>query len=175
MRQDKYWASKVPLPLALLFLLNVFLIIAVELLFFYKYPAVADEAVLGKYDPAWIGGTVINRDDRSSLLAYLIETPEEETRLLVVKRHSIAHGRGRVLYDEPVQMPESGELTVPVRNGIHTSEISIMDIPSSFWSVTVEYSNTGTIKETTAWYMFLAAVLEALELIVIHFVKKNLQ
>jgi hypothetical protein len=173
--QEKYWASKVPISLTLLFLVNVFLIIALELLFVYQYPTAVDEAVLGKYNPTWSGSSVISRDESSSLNAYLIGTPETETQLLVVKKHSVFFGRGKAIYSAPVEMPESGEVTVSVRNGLHTSQIVIKDIPTGVWSVSILYSYSGGIREATSYYMILAATLEALELMVLHFIKKNLQ
>lgn len=175
MHQDKYWASKVPLPLALLFLINVILVIGCELLFFYKYPAVVDDAALVKYDSSLIGSTIVNRDESNTLHAYLVETAQGDHRLLVVKKHSIFFGKGKPICNERVEMPDSGELTVYVKNGIHTSEIFLQDIPSGIWAITVQYGYSGTVKESTAFYMVLAAALEALELLIIHFIKKNLQ
>lgn len=175
MHQEKYWSSKVPLPLALLFLVNIFLIVGAELLFFYKYPLQPDPIALSKYDSIYEDCDVFNQDSIHYLTASLVNTNDGETHLVVTKGHSIAFRRGKIIYAAPVEMSASGEVTVYVKNGIHTSEILIKDIPTGVWSVTIQYGNSGGIRESTAYYMILAAVLEALELMVLHFIRKNLQ
>lgn len=175
MHQEKYWASKIPLSLAILFLVNVLLVVGAELLFFYKYPAQPDEISLAKYDAVYEDCDVFIQDSANYLTASLVKTTEGKTHLVVTKGHSIAFGRGKILYAESVEMPESGELTVYVKNGVHTSEIVLKDIPTGVWAVTIQYGYSGGIKETTALYMVLAAALEALELLVRHFIKRNLQ
>ena len=175
MHQEKYWASKVPLPLALLFLVNIFVIVGVQLLFFYKFPAQPDETALAKYDAVYEDSDVFIQDSSNDLTASLVKTAGGQTHLVVTKSHNIAFGRGKIIYAEPVEMSESGEVTVYVKNGVHTSEIVIKDIPTGVWSVTIQYSYSGGIREATAFYMVLAAVLEALELIILHFIKRNLQ
>lgn len=175
MQNEKYWASKIPVSLALLFLVNVFLIVGVELLFFYKHPAQPDEISLAKYDAVYEGCDVFNQDSVNYLTASLVETADRQTHLVVTKAHSVFFGRGKIIHSENIEMPESGELTVYVKNGVHTSEIEIKDIPTGVWAVTIHYGYSGGIKEATSWYMFLGALLEALELLVWHFIKKNLQ
>ena len=173
MRQEKYWASRVPLPLALLFVLNVFLIVAFQLLFLYRYPAQPDATALARYDTVYDGCTIAGSDSVSGLNASLVETADGQTHLVVTKAHDVAYGRGKILYAEPVEEPQSGEQAVFVKNGIHTSEIRIAPVPGGT-SVSIQYGYSGGLKEITALYMLLAAVLEALELLVIHFIRKNL-
>lgn len=175
MHRDKYWASKIPLPLALLFLLNVFLIAAVELLFIYKYPAQPDAAALARYDEVYEGSRVSIGDSIAGLTASTVEIADGQIHLVVTKGHSVVFGRGKIIYAEPVEMPESGEVTVYVKNGIHTSQIELKDIPTGVWSVTIHYGYSGGIRETTVFYMVLGAVLEGLELLVLYFIQKNLQ
>lgn len=175
MHREKYWASKVPLPLALLFLVNVFLIVGAELLFFYKYPAKPEGADLAKYNAVYEDSDVFIRDDHYSLIASLANTNDGQTHLVVTKTHPLFYSRGKIVYAQPVEMPEAGEVLLRVKTGIHTSEIEIKDIPTGVWSVNVLYGNTGNVREITVIYMVLAAVLEALELLVIHFIRKNLQ
>jgi len=173
--REKYWASKVPLSLALLFLLNVFLVMAGELLFFYKYPSKPEGADLARYDGVYEGSDVFIRDEHYDLIASLAKTADGQTHLVMTKSHPLVYSQARILYAEPVEMPEAGEVLLRVKTGIHTSEIEVKDIPSGVWSVNVLYGNTGNIREITAYYMVLAALLEALELLVIHFIKQNLQ
>lgn len=168
MHNDKYYRSKIPLRLVLMFLANVIFMVALEILLVYKYPAVADEAVLGKYDPAWVGSPILSSDESSSLNAYLFEAPNGETRLLVVKRHCIFTGRGKILYNEAVACSEEAQ-TISVKNGIHISEIGI----ENGNTVTIRYGYSGGIKESTAWYLVLGAVLTALEMLIVYFIKRD--
>lgn len=170
MQNEKYWHSKIPLSLALLFLVNVFLIVGAELLFFYRYPAQPDAYTLAKFDSVYEGSTILHSDSISYLTASLVETADGQTHLVVIRSHGVAYGRGKIIYSEPVEITNS-EQTVYVKNGIHTSEIRI----TGGDTVTIHYGYSGGVKEATTRYMFLGAVLEALELLVWHFIKKNLQ
>ena len=173
--REKYWASKVPLPLALLFLLNVFLVMGAELLFFYKYPSKPEGSDLVKYDAVYEGSDVFIRDDHYDLVASLANTADGQTHLVVTMSHPLVYTRSKIVYAQPVEMPETGEVLLRVKTGIHTSEIEIKDIPSGVWSVNVLYGNTGNIRGITTYYMVLAALLEALELMILHFIKNRLQ
>ena len=173
--REKYWASKVPLPLALLFLINVFLVVGLELLFVYKQPAIPESTDLAKYSTVYEDCNVVNQDSQNRLTASLVETADGQTHLVVTKGHSLALSQGNIIFAQPVAMEDSGEITVNIKNGVHTSTVTIRKIPTDLLAVTIEYSASGGVKEVTAWYMFLAAVLEALELLVIHFIKTRLQ
>ena len=173
--REKYWASKVPVSLALLFLLNVFLVMGGELLFFYKYPSKPEGSDLAKYDAVYEGSTVFIRDDHLSLIASLADTADGQTHLVVTKTHPLVISRGKIIYAQPVEMPESGEVLLYVKTGVHTAEIQVKDIPSGVWCVNVLFGNTGNIREISTYYMILAALLETLELMVVHFIKNRLQ
>ena len=173
--REKYWASKVPVSLALLFLLNVFLVMGGELLFFYKYPSKPEGADLAKYDTVYEGSDVFIRDDHYSLIASLVNTADGQTHLVVTQPHTLVYSRSKIIYAQPVEMPASGEVLLYVKTGIHTSEIEIKDIPSGVWCVNILYGNNGNIRGITTYYMVLAALLEALELMVVHFIKNRLQ
>lgn len=170
MHRDGYWRSKIPVSLALLFFLNVFLILGTELLFFYKYPAQPGADALARYDALYSDCSIISSDSISGLSASLLETTDGQTHLVVTKNHGIAYGRGKIVYAELVAVSDT-EQTVYVKNGIHTSAIEI----TGGDTVTIHYGYSGGIKSTTSWYMFLAAVLEGLELLVVHFIKRNLR
>ena len=173
--QEKYWASKIPVCLVLLFLLNVFLVMGMELLLFYKYPSLPEGTDLANYDSVYADSDVFIRDDHYNLIASLANTADGQTHLIVTKRHPLVSTRGRIVYAEPVEMPESGEVLLYVKAGIRTTEIEIRDIPSGVWSVNIRFASSGNVREISVIYMVIAAVLEALELMVIHFVKERLQ
>lgn len=172
--QEKYWASKVPLPLALLFVLNVFLVVVFQLLFFYRYPAQPDAAALAKYNSLYSDCTILNSDSISGLTASLVETDDGNIHLVVTKSHGVAYGRGRILYAEPLEMPDTAEQIVYVKNGIHTSEIVITNIVPGDQTVTIRYGYSDGFRSSAIWYIAIAAILEALELMVLHLIKGNL-
>ena len=94
--REKYWASKVPVSLALLFLLNVFLVMGGELLFFYKYPSKPEGADLAKYDTVYEGSDVFIRDDHYSLIASLVNTADGQTHLVVTQPHTLVYSRSKM-------------------------------------------------------------------------------
>lgn len=174
MHREKYWSSKAPLPLALLFLFNVFLVAAVQILAFYPYPAQPDATSLEKYDPVYEECRILIGDSVNYLTATLAETKDGQTHLVVTKAHAVAYGRGKIIYAKPVEIPASGECVISVKNGIHTNEIRIKVIPTGEPTVTISYGYSGGIREAAPLFMLLAALLEALELIVFHLIKQNL-
>lgn len=174
MYREKYWSSKVPLGLALLFVLNILFVLAAELLFVYKYPARQDAAALARFDSAYESSTVFAQDSRNRLTAALVYTYNDQPHLVVTRAHLIASGRGRIIYAQPVELPESGALTVSVKNGIHTSEILVQKATDDSLSVAFEYAASGGIREYAAIYMLLAALLEGLELLIANLIKRNL-
>ena len=163
-----------PLSLALLFLLNVLIIAAGQILIFYRSPAQPDAASLASYDPVYEGSNVLISDKSGYLTAALVETSDKQIHLVVTKIHSLAYNRGRILYAEPVELPVSGEISVSVKNGVHTSRILAGNTAADFPYVTIEYGYSGTIREQSVLYLILAAVLEALELMAFHLIRKNL-
>jgi len=167
MHREKYWRSKIPLPLALLFLINIFLIVAVELLVVYKYPAVPDEAALKNYDPIYAQCTILSNDASSYLGGYLVQTSDGSSHLIVTKSHPIILKRAKILHAEALPSDGGNEQMIYVKNGIHTSEIVI----TGGDTVTVRYSYGGGINEMTTLYLVLGAVLEGLELLIWHLIK----
>ena len=170
MHREKYWASKVPLPLALLFLLNVFLVMGLELLFFYDQSTFMNEGLLREQEVSWVNGTILSSDEGQYLNAYLTGDPGGQIRMVVLKRHGIIPSRGKIVYDEAI-VQQSGTQTIPVKVGVRTSEITVEDSRT----VSITFEAAILAKESTTIYMALAALLEALELMVIHFIKNRLQ
>lgn len=168
--QEKYWASKIPVWLVLLFLLNIFLVMGLELLFFYDQPAFLNEGVMQEKEVSWVSGTVLSSDEGQYLNAYLTGDPGGEIRMVVLKRHGIIPSRGKVVYNEPIPQ-QSGTQVIPVKVGIRTSEVTVEDSRT----VSITFESAMRAKEGTTVYMVLAALLETLELMVVHFIKNRLQ
>ena len=170
MHREKYFLSKTPLPLVLLFLLNIFLIVAFQLLFVFKYPSSMDETVLGKVNPQWADCTILSQDNYStSLEAYLIENPDGSRQLVTLKPHSFVFGRAK-LTDTQMVEPKEAEQIFYVKTGVHTAEIAVIGGNT----VDIKYGYGGSMTEALALPMVLSAALEGLELLVYYLIKKNL-
>lgn len=170
MYKEKYYSAKTPLPLVLLFLLNMFLIVAFQLLFAFKYPTSMDETVLGKVNPQWADCTILSQDNYStSLEAYLIELPDGSRQLITLKPHSVVFGRAKLM-DTQIVEPEEAEQIFYVKTGVHTAEIAVIGSNT----VDIRWGYNGSMMEAMALPMVLSATLEGLELLVYYFIKKNL-
>ena len=170
MYKEKYYSSKTPLPLVLLFLLNMFLVVAFQLLFVFKYPTSMDETALGKVNPQWTDCTILSQDNYStSLEAYLIELPEGGRQLITLKPHSFVFGRAK-LADTQMVDPVEAEQIFYVKTGVHTAEIAVIGSNT----VDIRYGYGGSMTEALALPLVLSAALEGLELLVYYLIKKNL-
>ena len=172
MRKEKYYSSKMPLSLVLLFLLNIILVVSFQLLFRYTLPANADETALSKHDPAFSGSAILSQDSYSmDLNAYLLELPDGSHMLVTTKPHPIIFGRAKLISAQQVDLSIPQDQVFYIKNGIHTSEV----IVSANNTVTISYGYGGGMNETLALYMVLAAAMEGAELLAYYFIKKNLQ
>ncbi len=169
MHREKYYNSKLPLWVAVLFVVNILLVIGFEVLFIYKYPAELNRHTVGAYNSAWEGSTVQSWDDRNGLHACLAKTPEGDTLLLVSRGHPVFFGRGKLIHEQSIDPSVTQEQTFFVKNGVHTSEIAV----TQGNTVSFRYAQ-GRGREVVTLYMLLAAVLEGLELLICWFIKKNL-
>lgn len=171
MVNEKYWRSKIPLWLVLLFLLNVFLIVAIELLILYPYPAEVDEAALARWDAVYEDCTIISSSNINTLTCYLVETSSGDAHLVTTKTHAIFSKKVQFVSGQPIELPESGSLTeIPVKTGFHTALIHIENR-----QVDVHFYHFITIKDVTTFYTILAAVMELLELGIWEIFKRNMR
>lgn len=169
MHKEKFYSSKTPLPLVILFLVNLFLIVSFQLLFIFKYPAEMDEATLAQVNPDWAGCTILSQDSYSaSLETYLIALPDGSRMLVTTKPHSFILSRMKLVDAQSVESKEAEQLFY-IKNGVHTSEIAVTGS-----NVTIRYGYGGGINEAMTVYLVLGAALEGLELLVYYFIKKNL-
>lgn len=168
---EKYWKSKIPLWMALLFLLNVFLIVAVELLTVYKYPAEVDEALLSRWDPAYTGCTVIAQDDHSRLNCYLAETAGGEFHLVAAKKHPIFHRRVRILSGQKVTVPDIGEYTeLLIKVGLQSATVHVYRN-----RVDLYFVPASTLQVTSTFYTITAAFLVLLEIGIWELIRRNMR
>ena len=168
MQNEKYWRSKIPVSLVLLFLLNVFLIIAMEVLLIYRFPAEITPENLAARDAIYEDCTILSSDAINHLNCNLVQTNTGEYRIAAYKNHALFHSRAKLLSDESVVPPENGELSVPVKNGVRTCEVIIQ--PDMTLVIRYAASQSGATV-----YMVIAAILEAAELLIWEFIKRNLR
>ena len=170
MYKEKYYSSKTPLPLVLLFLLNMFLVVAFQLLFVFKYPTGMDETVLRRVNPQWTDCTILSQDSYSiDLYAYLLELPDGSRQLVTLKPHSFVFGRAK-LADIQIVEPVEAEQTFYVKTGVHTAEIAVIGGNT----VDIRWGYGGSMTEALALPMVISAALLGSELLVYYFIKKNL-
>lgn len=168
MHRNKYFQSKVPLALVLLFLLNVFFLVCGELLLVYKYPAELTEVSIAQYDPAWAGSRILSNDNYStSLNSCVAELPDGSRMLITARPHRIVFGRAKPVDIRPID-PDLQEQIFYVKNGIHTAEIAVYDGTT----VDIRWGYSNNI--STTYYTALGGILSALELLVYYFIKKKL-
>lgn len=165
MHNDKYYRSKIPLRLVLMFLVNLFLVMAVEILAIYKYPAQLDKSTLAKYDSCYSGCTILSTDSVGKLSCYLVETETGEIHLVTTRIHGIFFSRADIV---DVQTVDAAQTTLSVKIGIRTSEISVTG-----QTVSIRFANLANYKNIASYYIALTAVLEAAELLVVYFIKRD--
>ena len=171
MDRNAYYRSKMPLPLVLLFLANIFVVVAFELMLSYTLPAKADEVFWRSYDPAWSDSTIVSQDIYSiDLNAYILELSDGSHQLLTTKCHRIFFGRAKLLSTQEVDLGTAQKQTFQIKNGIHTAEVTV----TANGIVNISYGYGGGMKEVLSLYMVLGTAMEAAELMVYYLIKKNL-
>lgn len=177
MSREQHYMSKVPPKLILLFLVNLILIIGLEVLLIYRYPAKLDTQTLASFDDSYEDCTILQAHQRGYLWCYLVQTQEGEIRLIPVRTHSIFFNRGRIYDDQIVTISEDIQETVfPVKLGLHTSTVTVSSEPMPNM-LTQEPSDlymaisSAASGDAATVYMLLAAVLELAELFVIYKIK----
>ena len=127
MSENVYRRAPVPVYYGLVFLLNVALIIALELLLVYKYPVPLTQEVLAKKDSAYQNAEIVNSVDSSgAIIWYLAETEAGEFHLVPIRRHTLFFGRSKICTDQITVIPEdTAEMEVLTRAGIAGSTVLV--------------------------------------------------
>lgn len=178
MHREKYWGAKVPLALAITFVINLLLVIGMECLLLYKCPLPLTADTLADFDSSYENCRILDTFQQGKLHCCLVETDSGQIHMIPFQGHSLAASRSRILKKYITVVPEQEQITVPVRIGAHTSQIIVSPEPipgSEFYTsglyVSIYYSqsNSGTL------YMVLAGILAVLELGFFQLLKQNLQ
>ena len=178
MHREKYWSAKVPVVLAVIYTLNLLLVIALEIMLLYPSSLPLTPDSLADFDSSYEKCRIIDTFQHGKLHCCLVETDSGQIHMIPFQGHSLAASRSRILKKYITVVPEQEQITVPVRIGAHTSQIIVSPEPipgSEFYTsglyVSIYYSqsNSGTL------YMVLAGILAVLELGFFQLLKQNLQ
>lgn len=182
MHNEKYYRSKIPVKLVLLFLANLFLVGALEVLLLYRSPVPLTAEALSEFDSTYEHCTISQAHQRGHLWCYLVKTEAGETHLVPMKAHGLVFTRGRVYRDQIVTIPvDLQEDTYNIKIGIHTSTVTVSRTPIPYMDtqepaelyMAISYASLGNAQETAVLYFLLGAVLTFLELAVIQLIKGN--
>ena len=178
MHREKYWSAKVPVMLAVIYTLNLLLVIALEIMLLYPSSLPLTPDSLADFDSSYENCRILDTFQQGKLHCCLVETDSGQIHMIPFQGHSLAASRSRILKKYIIIVPEQEQITVPVRIGAHTSQIIVSPEPipgSEFYTsglyVSIYYSqsNSGTL------YMVLAGILAVLELGFFQLLKQNLQ
>ena len=108
------------------FLLNLALIFALELLLFYRTPLPLTQAALAEKDPAYADAVIVNSTQNSSVSWYLVETGDGALHLLPFQRNQINPNRGRLRTNQIVTIEADTAYTeVQTKVGIGATTVTI--------------------------------------------------
>ena len=172
MHKDKYWRSKIPVGLALLFVANLFLVIAIEVLAFYPHPAAITEKDFASVDSIYENCTIVDRDDRTQFQCYLVKTTDDQLHVIPVKVHGLIYSRATIIEKQiTLVSPDIDSTEIIVKNGIHSVTVGVsrepfpgMEQEQHEMYLEIIYHGGGSASMVTSLYMVIAAILEALEL-----------
>lgn len=119
MSENIYRRARLPLHYPLVFLMNVLLIIALEVLLFYP-------TSLPLTDSALSGSVIRNATESGTITWYLVETEADTLHLVPVRKHVFIHSRGKLLTSQIVDIPADTEyMEVTTLAGIGGSTVKI--------------------------------------------------
>ena len=181
MHRESYLRSRIPVPLVLLFVLNVFVVMALEVLILYPHPAELTEEWLSEYDSAYKNSTIVTRDERGTLRCWLIKLESGDYAMIPLRQHGLLTNRAKILTNQIATVSaDAREQEITVKVGLHSSVVSVSRTPNPGYHtenaeryLSIIYHNSGNHSGTTAIYMALAAVLEGLELAIWQLIKQN--
>lgn len=108
------------------FLLNLALIFALELLLLYRTPLPLTQAALAERDPAYADAVIVNSTQNSTVSWYLVETGDGELHLLPFQRNQINQNRGRLRANQIVTIEADTAYTeVQTKVGIGATTVTI--------------------------------------------------
>ena len=179
MHREKYWSAKVPVALAVIYALNLLLVIALEIMMLYPSSLPLTPDSLADFDSSYENCQILMEAQQSKLYCCLAETAEGEIHLVPLREHGFASSRGRILKKHITVINKDTESIIPVKIGVHTSQITVSPEPPPYMEpempaelyISIDYfgGTSGTL------YMVLAGILAVLELGLWELLKQNLR
>lgn len=175
MSENIYRRARLPLYYPLVFVLNMILVVALEVLLLYRTPLPMTVDTLASEDPSYAGSTLPNSTECATIRWYLAQTQTGEIHLVPVRKHILFQGRGKLLDDQITVIPtDTAHIEVSTRAGIGGATVmigsevepwgdEISDYPLQMRS---KYSRNATGSAggyAAGGYFLLAALLSILE------------
>ena len=167
------------------FLLNLALIFALELLLLYRTPLPLTQAALAERDPAYADAVIVNSTQNSSVSWYLVETGDGALHLLPFQRNQINQNRGRLrskqivtieadtAYTEVQTKVGIGATTVTVGTEVEPWADEVQEHPLKMRSKYAASGGGGSAKYTFTLFMFLALGMSIVEYIIWNKIKNG--
>lgn len=155
------------------FLLNLALIFALELLLLYRTPLPLTQATLAERDPAYADAVIVNSTQNSTVSWYLVETGDGTLHLLPFQRNQINQNRGRLRTNQIVTIEADtaytevqtkvgiGSTTVTIGTEVEPWADEVQEHPLKMRSKYAGMNSSG--KYTVTFFIFLAVALSILE------------
>ena len=167
------------------FLLNLALILAIQLLALYTTSLPMTEAALAKKDPAYQGAVIRNHTANSSVDWYLVETQSKDLHLIPVHRNMILQNRGKILNKQTVVIPSDTEyMEIQTRIGIGATTVmvgtdvepwadEVQEHPMKLRSKYAQTGGAGAEKYTFTLFLFLALAMSIAESVIWNKIKNG--
>ena len=147
--EDVHRRAGFPWYYPLVFVLNIALIIALELMFVYKLPVPMTGKLISRELPEYENATLHRSLDQSLIGWYLMEMDTGEYHVVPVRRHSVFINRCKLCSDQIVVVPgDTAEMEVTTKAGINASTILVGR------EVATQYGGepTGQMELRPKWY-----------------------
>lgn len=160
---------KTPLPLVLGLVLNLVLIIAIEVLAFYRRPVEMTPQDFAGYSSRYENCTILDAYDGKY---YLVRTQEGETDLIPTQSHSLLPSRTRISSRKIITLedPENSR-SVKIQNGLMFDTVTVSQAGISQIS---GFGTTQTSRAAFAVYFLFAGILTFCELFILEKIKGNI-
>lgn len=175
MSENIYRRARLPLYYPLVFVLNMILVVALEVLLLYRTPLPLTVDTLAARDPSYSDAAFQNNTECATIIWYLVETPTGDIQLVPVRKHILFQDRGKLLDNQITVIPaDTVHMEVTTRAGIGGATVMIgsevepwgdevSDYPLQMRS---KYSRNATGSAggyAAGGYFLLAALLSILE------------
>ena len=168
--KEKYWASKIPLVYALLFVLNVAIIVIFEILVIYTLPQQLTPELLSQEKTAYENCEILSFQSSGKMKCYLVKVSNGDRELLVTRQHPFLTTHYKLLEKQTAPIPAQGTVTVTIRTGMRNVPITVENETAI---VPFVFGHSGG-NRLPVHYLLIGALLETLELMAFGFIKRNL-